>query len=167
MYLSSILLKISIASPPMQCRVWIQLISQHQTVIRDLNSQNRNATWISKWDKNWNYWVLFKDFGFALDLSDIDLWNIDLVDTYTFRFTRYRCLQFFVSNMSWKCLQDMSSGRLQDMSFRCLQHNSFSSPKTSSRRLCKMSSRDAEDVFKTSSRLPNVFWGGGGGGGGG
>ena len=25
-----------------------------------------------------NHWVLIDDFGFALDSSDIDLWNLDL-----------------------------------------------------------------------------------------
>ena len=54
-------------------------------------------------------------FGFALDLSDIDLLNIDLLDQ------RYTHLDLFVSKTSWRRLQDMSSRRLQDMSSRRLQ----------------------------------------------
>ena len=51
-------------------------------------------------------------FGFALDLSDIDLLNVDLLDQ------RYTHLDLFVSKTSWRRLQDMSSRRLQDMSSR-------------------------------------------------
>ena len=54
-------------------------------------------------------------FGFALDLSDIDLLNVDLLDQ------RYTHLDLFVSKTSWRRLQDMSSRRLQDMSSRRLQ----------------------------------------------
>ena len=58
-------------------------------------------------------------FGFALDLSDIDLLNADLLDQrYQERYTH---LDFFVSKTSWRCLQDMSSRRLQDMSSGHLQ----------------------------------------------
>ena len=69
------------------------------------------------------------NFGFALDLSDIDLLNVDLLDP------RYTHLDLFVSKTSWRRLQDMSSRRLQDMS---------------SRRLQDMSSRRLQDVFKTN-----------------
>ena len=48
-------------------------------------------------------------FGFALDLSDIDLLNVDLLDQ------RYTHLDLFVSKTSWRRLQDMSSRRLQDV----------------------------------------------------
>ena len=73
------LLSMLLASPVLQCRIWIQLISQRQTVIRDFNSQNTNAVWILKWDEYWNGWVLINDLGFTLESSDIDLWNIDLL----------------------------------------------------------------------------------------
>ena len=77
-------------------------------------------------------------FGFALDLPDIDLLNIDLLDQ--------RCahLDLSVSKMSWRHLQDMSSRRLQDMSSRHLQD-------MSSRRLQDMSSRRLQDM--SSRRL--------------
>ena len=46
-------------------------------------------------------------FGFALELSDIDLWNIDLLDTN---------LDLLDTGIPSKtCLQDMSSRRLQDV----------------------------------------------------
>ena len=45
-------------------------------------------------------WVLIDDFGFALDSSDTDLQNIKLLDTYLFRFFRYRYPHFFVSKTS-------------------------------------------------------------------
>ena len=62
-------------------------------------------------------------FGFALDLSGIDLLNVDMLDQ------RYAHLDLFVSKtswrrlqvMSWRRLQVMSSRRLQDMSLRRLQ----------------------------------------------
>ena len=79
-------------------------------------------------------------FGFALDLSDIDLLNIDLLDQ------RYTHLDLFVSKTSWRRLHDMSSRRLQDMSSKRLQD-------ISSRCLQDMSSRRLQDVlgdvFKT------------------
>ena len=89
-------------------------------------------------------------FGFALDLSDIDLLNVDLLDQ------RYTHLDLFVSKTSWRRLQDMSSRRLQDifsrrlqdMSSRCLQRNNFLSSKMSLRRFM----RSLQDVFKTSSQ---------------
>ena len=63
-------------------------------------------------------------FGFALDLSDIDLLNIDLLDQ---RYTHLDLLdtdipsKHFVSKTSWGLLQDMSSRRLQDMSSKRYQ----------------------------------------------
>ena len=50
-------------------------------------------------------------FGFALDLSDIDLWNIDMLDTYLF------LLDTDIPSKYFACLQT-SSRRLQDMSSR-------------------------------------------------
>ena len=113
-------------------------------------------------------------FGFALELSDIDLWNADLLDTHLGLLNPEISIQIspvsilFVSikslrglqdmssrhledmssrrlqNMSSRRLQDMSSRRLQDMSSRRLQRNNFSSSKTS----YKMSSRRLQDVLE-------------------
>ena len=58
-------------------------------------------------------------FGFALDLSDIDLLNVDLLDQ------RYTHLDFFVSKTSWRRLEDMSWSRLEDMSWRRLEDISW------------------------------------------
>ena len=72
-------------------------------------------------------------FGFALELSDIDLWNTDLLDTH---------------------LDLLSPGKYTDIPskyFVCL-HKIF---KKSSRHVLKTSSRH---VFKTPSRPTNVCW---------
>ena len=62
--------------------IWdIKLPWKNQTIIRDFNSENRNATWVSKWDEYHNYWVLINAFWIRLDLSDIDMWDMDLSDT--------------------------------------------------------------------------------------
>ena len=85
-------------------------------------------------------------FGFALELSDIDLWNTDLLDTYLGLLNPEISIQIspvsilLVSIKSLRGLQDMSSRHLQDMS---------------SRRLQDMSSRRLQDVFSvTIFRLP-------------
>ena len=62
-------------------------------------------------------------FGFALELSDIDLWNIDLLDTHL------DLLDTNITSKNFVCLRDVL--------------------KTSSRYVFKTSSRH---VFKTSSR---------------
>ena len=62
-------------------------------------------------------------FGFFLDLSDIDLWNTDLLDTHLGLFdTDIPCKHFFClhnvfktsSRHDFKHLQEMSSRRLQE-----------------------------------------------------
>ena len=68
-------------------------------------------------------------FGFALELSNVDLLNIDLLDTHL----------------------DLLDTDIPSKYFACL-HNVF---KTSSRHVFKTSSRH---VFKTSSRPTNVYW---------
>ena len=88
---------------------------------QDFNFQKRNTAWISKYDRCWNYWVLINDFGFTLDSSAIDLWNIDLLDTYTFRFVDSYIPHFFVSKNSWRCLQGMSWRCLEDVLKKCLE----------------------------------------------
>ena len=65
-------------------------------------------------------------FGLAIDLSDIDLWNIDLLDThFDLLDTDITSKNFVwvpdVFKTSSIRLQDMSSRRLQDMSSRRLQ----------------------------------------------
>ena len=83
-------------------------------------------------------------FGFALELSNVDVLNTDLLDTHldlldTDISSKYFVF-FFVSIMSSRRLQDMSSRRLQAMSSRRLQD-------MSSRRLQDMSWRRLLDVF--------------------
>ena len=98
---------------------------QHQTVIKNFHSQNRNAAWISKEDEYWNHWVLVNDFELALDSSNIDLRNIDLLVTYTFTFVRCRS-PFFLSprrlgNVFKIWLQDVFKTYLQNVFKTCLQ----------------------------------------------
>ena len=63
-------------------------------------------------------------FGFALELSDIDLWNTDLLDTHLGLLNPEISIQIspvsilFVSVKSLRGLQDMSSRHLQGMSSR-------------------------------------------------
>ena len=99
--------------------------------------------------------------GFALDLSDIDLWNIDLLDTHL------DLLDTDITSKNFVCLRDVlktssryvfktssrhvfktSSRLVFETSWRRLQRNNFSSSKTSSRRLA----RGLENVFKMPSR---------------
>ena len=118
-------------------------------------------------------------FGFALDSSDIDLLNIDLLDTHLDLLDR----DIPVNNLSPRHLQDifktsyeMSSRRLQDVFARRrfvryifldlldrdIPVNNLFVSKTSSRRLQDMSSRRFEDVFSVTifhlpRRLQNVL----------
>ena len=87
-------------------------------------------------------------FGFGLDLSDIDLWNIDLLDTHL------DLLDTDITCKHFVCLQDV---------FKTSSRYLF---KTSSRRLQDVFQdvkllrwRRIEDVFKTSWRPTNVCWG--------
>ena len=89
-----------------------------------------------------NHWVLIDDFGFALDSSDIGLWNIDLLDTYSFRFVRYRYPHFFVSKTS--------SRRLQNVFARCLRDVLEDQQMLRWRRVEDVLKICLEDVFKTS-----------------
>ena len=111
-----------IALPVLQCRIWIQLISQHRTINRDFNCQNRDTAW-SKSDKYWNYWVLIMYFGlvFGFVLLDIDLRNIDLLDTHLYLILVSPVNVLFLYKTSWRRVQNISSKCLQDMSSRCLQ----------------------------------------------
>ena len=94
-------------------------------------------------------------FGFALELSDIDLWNTDLLDTHLDLLSRDKYTD--IPGKYYVCLHKIfkrSSRHAFKTSSRRLQRNNFSSSKTSSIRL--------EDVFKTSCkrssrRLQKVF----------
>ena len=64
-------------------------------------------------------------FGFVLELSDIDLWNTDFLDTHLNLLSRDKYTDIpvnilFVSIKSLRGLQDMSSRHIQDMSSRRL-----------------------------------------------
>ena len=72
-------------------------------------------------------------FAFALDSSDMDLLNIDLLDQ---RYTHLDLLDTYISGKHFLFLQDVL--------------------KTSSSRLEDVSKTYFEDVFKTSSRPANV-----------
>ena len=111
------LLKTSFLLPHLFCNVEFDFTWFHnnQTVVRDFNSQNRNA-WVSRY---WNYWVLINAFWIRLDLSDIDIWDIDLSDT------DLDLLDKDIHSKHFVCLQDVfktssrhvlntSSRRLQD-----------------------------------------------------
>ena len=78
-------------------------------------------------------------FGFSFKLSNVDLLNIDLLDTHLDLLdTHLDLLDTDIPSKYFAFLQDMSSRRLQ--------RNKFSSSKTSSRRLA----RCLQNVFKTS-----------------
>ena len=94
-----------------------------------------------------------RHFGFALDFSEIDLWNIDLLDTH-------------LDLLDSRRLQDMSSRHLQDMSSSCFEDvfnvTIFRLP----RRLQDVSEdvkllrwRRIEDVFKTRLQDQKVLAG--------
>ena len=121
-------------------------------------------------------------FGFTLDSSDIDLWNIDLLDAHL------DLLDTDIPSKYFACLHNVfktssrhvfktssrhvfktSSRHVFKTSSRRLQRNNFSSSKTSSRRLENEKLfrwRRTEDVFKTcledilktSWRPTNICW---------
>ena len=104
-------------------------------------------------------------FGFALDLSDIDLLNIDLLDQ---RYTHLDLLDTDIPSKHFICFQDvlkassrhalkkssryafkMSSRHVFKKSSRRFQRNNFSSSKTSSRGLA----RCIQDVLEDEKLL--------------
>ena len=117
-------------------------------------------------------------FGFALELSDIDLWNIDLLDIHldlldTDIPSKYFAFLHNVFKTSSRHVFKTSSRHVFKTSSRRLQRNNFSSSKMSSRRLQDVLEdvkllrwRRFEDVFKacledvgnTFSRRTNVCW---------
>ena len=85
-----------------------------------LEFQNKNNVEIT------GFWLMY--FGFALDLSEINLWNIDLSDTHL------DLLDTDIPGKDSACFQDVFktisryvSRRLQDMCPRRLQDISSSS----------------------------------------
>ena len=101
-------------------------------------------------------------FGFALELSDVDLGNTDLLYTHLGLLNPEISIQIspviilFVSIKSLRGLQDMSSRHVQDMSSRRLQDMSSRHVQDmSSRRLQDMSSRHLQDM--SSRRLQDVL----------
>ena len=108
-------------------------------------------------------------FGFVLELSNIDLWNIDLLDTHLdlldtdITSKNFVCL-WDVSKASSRYVLKTSSRHVFKTSGRRLQRNNFSSFKMSSRCLQDMSSSKRFYVFqdftssKKSSRPSNVCW---------
>ena len=87
----------------------IQLISQHRVIIRDFNSDNRNAAWVSKWDEYQNYWVVINAFWIRLYFSDLDMWGIDLSDT------DIDLLDTDIHSKHFVCLQDFFKACPQDV----------------------------------------------------
>ena len=105
-------------------------------------------------------------FGFALDSSDIDLWNIDLLDTYLdlldtgIPSKHFVCLQDFLktsSNVSSKCLQDMFSRRLQNMSSRRLEDVLSVTIFCLPRHVQDVFKTYLQDVFQTSWKTKNCY----------
>ena len=91
-------------------------------------------------------------FGFALELSNVDLLNIDLLDTHLDLLDKDIPSILLVSIMSSRCLQDMLS------SSRCLQDVLEDAKLLLWRRVEDVFKTCLGDVFKTSSRLTNVCW---------
>ena len=81
-------------------------------------------------------------FGSTLDLSNIDLWNIDLLDTHL------NLLDTDISSKHFVCLQDVFKVSSRHI-FKTLPQGK------SSRRLQGMSSRRLQDM--SSIRLEDVF----------
>ena len=59
------------------------------------------------------FWLMH--FGFTLDSSDIDLWNIGFLDTHL------DLLDTYISNTHFVCLQDVLKTCHQDVLKTCLQ----------------------------------------------
>ena len=85
-------------------------------------------------------------FGFAIDSSDIDLLNVDLLNQ---RYTHLDLLDTDIPGKHFVCLQDFLKTSSRYV-FKTFSRYVF---KTSSRHVFKTSSRH---VFKTSSRLFSV-----------
>ena len=90
-------------------------------------------------------------FRFALDLSDIGLWNIDLINLFRYRFVIFACIHNVLKTSS-RGLQDMPSRRYED-DFRVII---FCLPRRLGRRkifTLKTCWRRLQDVLKTNKCL--------------
>ena len=101
-------------------------------------------------------------FGFVLELSDIDLWNIDLLNTHldlldTDIPSKYFVCLHSVFKKSSRYVFKISSRHVLKTSSRHLQRNNFLSFKTSSIRLQDVFARRLQDVFKTSWKTKNCY----------
>ena len=143
----NILLKPSFLLPDLFCNVdfefsWFHNTNQSSEILILKNEmllefQNKKNNKIIK------FWLMH--FGFVLDSSDIDLWNIDLIDTHI-----SIQIDTDISNKHFVCLQDIlkaSSRHVFKMSERRLQHNHFVFKPSWKTKYCY-----AEDVLKSSSR---------------
>ena len=101
--------------------------------------------------------------GFALDLSDTDLWNIDLLDTHL------DLLDTDIPSKHFACLQDFLKTSSRDVfktPWRRLQHKQFFvyQDVLENVKLFRWScvgevfKTCLQDVFKMSWRPKNVFW---------
>ena len=107
-------------------------------------------------------------FGFALDLSNTDLWNIYLSDAHLHLLdtdipSKYFVYLHNVFKMSSRCLQDMFSRRLEDVFSvtilrlpRCLQDVLEDEKLLRWRRVEDVFKTCLEDVLKTSWRPTNI-----------
>ena len=101
-------------------------------------------------------------FGFALDLSYLDLLNMDLLHE---RYTHLDLLDTDIPSKHFVCLLDVlktSSRHVFKTSSRyvfktCLQDFFKTSCEMSSRRLRNRSSKRVEDVFKTCWKTKNCY----------
>ena len=111
-------------------------------------------------------------FGFASELSDIDLWNMDLLDTHldlldtdipskyiVSLHSVFKTSLKYVFKTSSRHVFKTSSRHVLKMSSRRLQRNSFSSSKTSCKMFSRCLGRRKIVTLKTCwRRLQDMFW---------
>ena len=100
-------------------------------------------------------------FGLALELSDIDMWNIDSLDTHldfldTNISSKYFVILHNVFKTSWRHVFKMSSRHVFKMSSRHVLKTSSALLRW--RRFEVVFKTCLKDVFKTYSRPTNVCW---------
>ena len=98
-------------------------------------------------------------FGFALELSDIDLWNTDLLDTHLDLLSRDKYTD--IPSKYFVCLHKIfkrSSRHVFKTSSRRLKHVFNTSWKTQNCYAEDVLKTSSTHVLKTSSRPTNVCW---------
>ena len=116
--------------------------------MRDFNSSNRNAAWVSKWDQYQNYWVLINAFCiriFEIEICQLQIWDLT---------TSWR----HVLKTPWRHALKTSSIRLQHNNF-CLPrrfHDVFKTSWKTKNRFEDMSWRRLQGVFKTNKCLLGI-----------